>query len=315
MKNKRTYHFKKILINAMWLTAGLGTLVLLVAGIHKNEAERCKGVVIDIRGVNHNFFVDQSDVMLSVTAINRANPVGKPVSSFNLRLIERELRKNTWIKGAELFFDNNALLQVKIDEREPVARVFTIAGNTFYIDGDVSILPLSDKFSARLPVFTGFPSNRNILSLPDSNLLADIKMISLMIQKDSFLMAMIDQVDITPSRNFEMIPKMGNQVIVFGDALDAADKFRKLKLFYKEIMARAGWNRYSVIDVQYMNQVVARKRGPDEDKADSLRAFQLIQMNALNAEKMAGDSLKTLPEEIEKGRADSVMIQHSIQRE
>ena len=315
MKNKRTYKIKSILFKTLWLSAGLGTLVLLVAGIHKNEAEHCKAVMIDIRGVNNNFFVDQSDVRLIIDSISRGEPIGKTVSSFNLRVMERELRKNTWIKTAELFFDNNAVLQVKIEEREPVGRVFTTTGNTFYIDGDDSVLPLSDKFSARLPVFTGFPSDNKMLSASDSNLLADIKMISLIIQKDSFLMAMIDQVDITPIRNFEMIPKIGNQVIIFGDASGAAEKFRKLKLFYKEIMAKRGWNRYSVIDVQYKNQVVAKRRGAEEDKADSLRALELIQLNALKAEKMAGDSVLTMPEDNERGRADSAMIQQSIQRE
>ena len=31
-------------------------------------------------------------------------------------------------------------------------------------------------------------------------------------------MAQIDQVDISPNRTFDLIPKLGNQVIRFGDA-------------------------------------------------------------------------------------------------
>ena len=270
---------------------------------------------IDISGVNHNFFVDQNDVRHSIFLIVHGDPVGEKISAVNLRQIEQELRKNVWIKAAELFFDNNNLLQVKIDEREPVARVFTTTGNTFYIDGNISMLPLSEKFSARLPVFTGFTSDGPILSAPDSSLLYDIKKLSLAIQKDSFLMAMIEQVDITPFRNFEMIPKIGNQLIVFGDADDAADKFRKLKLFYKEVIARSGWNKYSVIDLQYKNQVVAKKRGAEENKADSLRALQLVQLNAVNAERLAGDSLSVQPEEPVRYHADSIAIQRSVQRD
>lgn len=80
---------------------------------------------------------------------------------------------------------------------------------------------MSEGLLARLPVFTGFPSDRQVLTAADSNLLRDIKTISLAIQKDSFSMAMIDQVDITAQRTFEMMPKIGNRVIVFGDATDA----------------------------------------------------------------------------------------------
>ena len=92
---------------------------------------------------------------------------------------------------------------------------------------------MSEKFSARLPVFTNFPSDKRILAKTDSSLLADIKTISLALQKDSFNMAMIDQVDITSQRLFEMIPKIGNQLIVFGDATDVDAKLQKLKLFYR----------------------------------------------------------------------------------
>ena len=77
--------------------------------------------------------------------------------------METELEKNVWIKTAELFFDNNEILQVTVQEREPVARVFTPRGTTFYIDNELAMLPLSEKFSARLPVFTNFPSDKKVL--------------------------------------------------------------------------------------------------------------------------------------------------------
>ena len=56
-----------------------------------------------------------------------------------------------------------------MQEREPVARVFTVAGSTFYIDDELTQLPLSEKFSARLPVFTNFPSDNKVLAKADSS--------------------------------------------------------------------------------------------------------------------------------------------------
>ncbi len=315
MEDKKRYSIKRILLATLWIAIGMSTIVLLVAAIRKKDAKRCKGVEINIKGANNNFFVDKTDILNSITAIAKGNPIGKATGSFNLKLMEKELQKNTWVRSAELFFDNNEVLQVKVNEREPVARVFTSAGTTFYIDNDISILPLSDKFSARLPVFTHFPSDKSVLLKEDSSLLRDIRTISLAIQKDSFRMAMIDQVDITPQRSFEMIPKLGNQLIVFGDASDVEEKFSKLLLFYKEVMAKAGWNNYSVINLQYKNQVVAKRKGADDVKADSLRTLQLMQLIAINAEKQAGDSLQSMQQDNEKNGADSMMIQQSMQRE
>ena len=63
-------------------------------------------------------------------------------------------------------------------------------------------MPLSDKFSARLPVFTNFPVRENAFSKADSNLLTDIKDIGTYISEDPFWMAQIEQVDITPAADF-----------------------------------------------------------------------------------------------------------------
>ncbi len=49
-----------------------------------------------------------------------------------------------------------------------------------------------------------------------------------------FWMAQIDQIDITSEGDFDFIPKLGNQVIRFGDISDYQQKFNKLLAFYKQ---------------------------------------------------------------------------------
>jgi cell division protein FtsQ len=315
VEEKKRYNIKSILVITLWTMFGTGTIVLLVAAMQKKDAQRCRGIEINIKGVNNNFFVDKKDVLNSIREIEKEDPIGKATGSFNLRRMESELEKNVWIKTAQLFFDNNEILKVNINEREPVARVFTTSGTTFYIDDDLAMLPLSEKFSARLPVFTNFPSDKKVLAKPDSSLLMDIKRVSLALQEDSFCMAMIEQVDITADRIFEMIPKIGNQLIVFGNAADASEKFSRLKLFYKEIMVKAGWNAYSVINVQYKNQVVAKKKDAADVTADSLRALQMMQLIVERAEKQANDSLQSIQQDNDRNTVDSSMIQQSIERE
>ena len=315
MGNKKRYSIKNILLATVWVVLGASTIVLLVAAIRIKDEHRCKGIEISIEGVNNNFFVDKKDILGSITAFEQTSPVGKTIGSFNLKLMETELEKDVWIKGAELFFDNNEILQVNVQEREPIARVFTTTDATFYIDNELAILPLSEKFSARLPVFTNFPSDKKVLTKADSSLLMEVKTISLAIQKDSFSMAMIEQVDITAQRSFEMIPKIGKQLIVFGDAGEAEEKLKKLKLFYKEIMIRAGWNTYSVINVQYKNQVVAKIKGAEDIAADSLRTLQIMKFIVERAQLQAADSLQIMQKDNKTNTVDSTMIQQSIQRD
>ena len=306
---------KNMLLFTLWLVIGAGTVVLLVAAIQKKDTEKCTGVDITIKGVSNNFFVDKADILETITAICGGKPAGKPTGLFNLEAIEKVLQNNIWVKTAQLFFDNNERLQVNVLEREPVARVFTTNGSTFYIDSSIAMLPLSDKFSARLPVFTNFPSDKRVLLKADSSLLRGMLAISMAIQKDSFDMAMIDQVDITPQRTFEMVPKFGNTIIVFGDEKNAEEKLNKLRLFYREVIVKTGWNKYSEINVQYSNQVVAKRKGAEEVKADSIRTLHLMKIIAEDAERMSTDSLQLILPDNEHNTTSSSIIQQSIERD
>lgn len=302
-------------VNAIWVCVGIGTVVLLVAAMRQKDNRQCREISVDIAGESDNFFVDKKDVLDVIAAVAGGNPIGKPVGNCNLQQMEAALKKNVWIKEAQLFFDNNEVLKVLVTEREPVARVFVNGGGSFYVDSSGSKLPLSEKFSARVPVFTGFPSDKMVLSKADSLLLLDVKNLGMLIAKDSFCRALIEQIDIQLPRSFEMVPKIGNNIIVFGDAGDAAAKLERLKLFYRQVMGKTGFNYYSRVDVQYQGQVVGVRRNAADITADSLRTVELLKMLALRAEQNATDSTQTFAQDSPANTADSTSIQQSVQRD
>ncbi len=299
----------------LWCLAGAGALVLLVAAIRKEDEQTCTGINIIIKGVSNNFFVDKNDILNELNQYIDGAPEGQPVSSFNLKSLENDLQKNIWVKQSQLFFDNNYVLQIIVTEREPAARLFSTAGTTFYIDSSITMLPLSEKFSARLPVFTNFPSDKAVLSKKDSALLKDIYNISTAIQKDSFIMALVEQVDITPYRTFEIVPKVGNSIISFGDGNNIDKKLSKLKLFYEQVIPKCGWNYYNAIDVQYAGQIVAKRKGAEDKTADSLRTLQIMQMIAQTAEDLSNDSLQIISQDNEHNTTNTNLIEQSLQRD
>jgi hypothetical protein len=133
-----------------------------------------------------------------------------------------------------------------------------------------------------------------MLNKADSNLLKGIKDVGSYILNDPFWMGQIDQVDITADRGFEMIPKIGNNIIVFGTAENYESKFNNLLTFYKQVEIKVGWNKYSKINIQYKGQVVAVKRGAEDIIEDSLRAKQIMQTIVANAQKAANDSINNI---------------------
>lgn len=311
----KKYNFRKILLTILWSGITIACIVLLVSAVRQKGGKLCKGVEVNIEGATNNFFISKQDVMDIIKRSVRAEIAGQPVSRFNLVAIEKELKKYVWISKAELFFDNRGILQAEIEERVPIVRVFTKEGESFYVDNVSTVLPLSDKYAARLPVFSNFPSHPKAMNRWDSLLLKDIKQLGLTIQKDSFLMAMIEQVDITEARLFEMVPKMGDQLILFGDAKDADNKFNKLKLFYKKVIPIEGWNKYSYINLQYKDQVVAKIKGMEDVLADSLQTIRMLQAIATHSSAMAGDTARAIVQDDDKNSTNISLILQSLQRE
>ena len=185
----------------LWVCIGGGMLSLLIAAIGKKNREDCTDYTIAIKGSEENFFIDADDIRKLLRAGAGSEIKGKKISEINLKKLEQLLRENVWIRKAEMWFDNKNVLHVEVYEREPIARIFTTAGNTFYIDSTERKMPLSDKLSARVPVFTGFP-DKKVYSAKDSMLLTDVKNIATYINNDPFWMSQVAQIDITARKKF-----------------------------------------------------------------------------------------------------------------
>lgn len=270
-------HLKKILLITVWVVGGAGVMALLIAAIRIKREKTCNGFQIEIKGgVEEQRFLSKKDVVQLLTKNGKEKIKGKSSREFELQKMEARLERHQWIRDAELFFDNNQVLQVKIKERQPIARVITYSGNSFYIDSSCQRLPLSDKLSARVPVFTSFPSDKQNLKATDRLLIAQIKKLSTAIINDPFWMAQVSQVDITSKKTFELIPTIGSHVIDFGDASDCDQKFHRLFVFYKQVLSKTGMEKYARVNVQYDKQVIA-VRNSFQSKSDSLKFSREIE--------------------------------------
>ena len=273
------------MVQALWLLIGTGTIVLFGAAIQKKNHRKCTDVKIEITGAEKDVFIDEKDVLDLINS--NGNVIGKDLSKIDLKALENALEKNMWVNNAEMFFDNNQLLHINIEERQPVARVFSAEGSSFYVDSSAIRLPLSDKLSARVPVFTNFPSDKENLSQPDSEMLFNVVKLGKFIVADSFWMAQVSQIAILSNAEFEIIPTIGDQIIELGNADDLENKFARLNSFYKQSWLQNGMNKYEKIDVKFDGQVVAVKRGVGKALIDSAKARQaltMIGMDSLNKE-------------------------------
>ncbi len=304
----------------VWSLVGAGVLVLLVAAMRYRNSNSCKGYRIEISGSlasldgssagfagtadglsgssprsaasSPRFFVDKQEIAGLLAASGAGKETGRPIQSFDLRRLESALEKNSWIRKARLFFDNNGILRVDVVEREPATRIFSVDGTSFYLDSGGVQLPLIAELPARLPVFTGYPAARINRRGPDSALTAGIRKLSEFIRNDPFWMAQVAQVNITPQRTFELEPEIGNHRVVFGDGNDIEQKFHRLFLFYKEVLSRTGFDKYERIDISYAGQVVALKKGSSQSRYDSLQGINNIRQLIRSAQQLQPDTIR-----------------------
>ncbi|MEZ2442059.1 cell division protein FtsQ/DivIB [Chitinophaga sp. RCC_12] len=258
--SKTTTILKRLGVAVLWGMVLTGFTVLLVAAIQDKDAGKCKSIQVKFEGKDDNFFIESKDIKSLITKDKNLNPVGKSIADINIAQLESIVDQDPWVKNAEIYFDNGQQLNIKVTQREPVARVFTFSGNSFYLDGAGEHIPVSSRYAARVPVFTGFPSDAEKLQQPDSLLAAQIVDMGTYIGKDPFWMAQVEQLMITGDRRFEFIPKLGDQVIAFGEGIDIEKKFTKLLAFYKEGLNKVGWNNYTRINIAFENEVVCTRK-------------------------------------------------------
>ncbi|MFY0252368.1 cell division protein FtsQ/DivIB [Chitinophaga sp. 30R24] len=258
--SKTSTILKQLSIATLWGIALTGFVVLLVAAIQDKDAGICKNIQVRFEGKDNNFFIESKDIKSLITKNKTLNPVGKRISEIDIAQLETLVNQDPWVKNAEIYFDNRRQLNIKIIQREPIARVFTFSGNSYYLDPSGEHIPVSSRYAAKVPVFTGFPTDVEKLQKADSLLTAQIVDMGAYIGSDPFWMAQVEQLVITPDRKFEFIPQLGDQVIAFGEGIDIEKKFTKLLAFYKEGLNKVGWNNYSRINIAFDNEVVCTRK-------------------------------------------------------
>jgi cell division protein FtsQ len=244
-----------------------------------------KGKTVDIviEKDNDNSFIDEDDIIKFLKDRNDTL-VNQPMKDINVYKIEQALNTHPSIAESEVAVTVNGDVSINIKQRKPIVRIINSSGESFYIDNRATVMPLADHYTARVLVVNGFipekysqfykfsvPQIEKDSAFKAITVIDDIYEVADYIKNDSLLNNLIIQAYINKDREIELYPAIGNQKIIFGDDNDIAEKFEKLKIFYTQgLNSVNGWNKYSVINLKYKNQVVCIKKVSDEKKPKSV---------------------------------------------
>lgn len=261
--------WRHILTGFIW-TVSLGGLVVLMSFIEfKKAGVFCREVKIYIPG-NQNF-IDKEEVD-NILRIHRHQLVGRNMESINLHSLENRLRANPFIESATVYADMDGVIRVEISQRQPVLRIMNQFDQNYYIDQHGLKIPLSPNFTAKVLAANGYIEEvfGNKVDTLHTDLAKQIFKTAAFINRDSLWSAQIAQIYVDQDHQIELIPRVGNNRIMLGNADSLESKFANLLVFYKKAMPQVGWDRYKTINIKYANQVVGVKS--DDFKKDSLKA-------------------------------------------
>ena len=263
--------FIRILEYIFWILLTSGLFALLGFTYMEHDSLVCQHYDITIDYGNADVLITKDDIYLIAKQTGHILK-GEKFGMINAGKMESAIRKQPYIAKANVYVTIEGNVQIDIVQRQPILRIFNQRGESYYLDGTGHLLPLNPDFSARVPIANGFipesySKSANYLqdsihikdSVQNKSVMNNLFRLSNYIMKDAFLKALIDEIYVCNSGEFELIPKIGNQVIVFGKAENMKDKFSRLLLFYRHGLNKTGWNKYNVINIKYNNQVVCSK--------------------------------------------------------
>lgn len=247
----------------IWRIIGIiGSIIILfsmISSIDKRDVGyNIDDIEVRIENTYENFFIDAEDVMALIVEHKGDTILGDDMGRVNLKEIEARIEKHSFIKDAQVFRDLTGHLVVKATQNKPVARILASNGKNAYLGEDGEILPTSTKYTARVVILSGNYMNQMIFRGNITEDEYDQKIFGLInyINEDKFWSKQIAQIDINSKGKIVMIPQIGGQKLEFGRADDIEQKFKRLEIFFKEIMPTKGWNTYSRVNVEYKDQII-----------------------------------------------------------
>ena len=260
--------WRPVLIGLAWAVS-LGGVVVLMSFIEvKKAGVVCKDVKIYIPG--NQYFIDKEQID-NILQLKSNSLIGHKMENINLHELERKLKANPFVEFAKVYADMDGILCIEISQRQPMLRIMNQFNQDFYIDQHGLKIPLSDNFTADVLVANGLidePFGGRVDTL-HTDLARDIFKTADFIRRDSLWSAQIAQIYVNQNHEIELIPRVGNQRILLGNADSLATRFNNLKAFYKQALPQVGWDAYKLINIKYANQVIGVKN--TNTKKDSVR--------------------------------------------
>jgi cell division protein FtsQ len=264
---------KRIVIVVIWVFSILlfiSVLWIVVVNYGKNS---CREIQISINAPADAEFITEQDVRSYITMVGDSL-IGSKIAAINIENIETIINKNPFVFSSKVYVTLGGIVKIDIKQRTPIVRVQNVFDQGYYISDDGYLMPIVEGKTSRVLFANGFISDLYMNSLqldidstktekdtiPLNKNLVKIYRVARFINKDPFWKAQIQQLYLDKTGRILMMPLVGDQIIILGDAFNIPDKFEKLRMFYRRSEFLSSWNNYDTININFNDQIVCSKK-------------------------------------------------------
>ncbi|WP_282787767.1 cell division protein FtsQ/DivIB [Flavobacterium croceum] len=235
-----------------WNTIRIIVMFLIIIGLYlfayqKNNNRNIKAVEIDFMGATHNFIKTETVNKLLIENSNTMKSITK--DALDLNKLEETVAKHPMIAKSDVYVTVDGVLRANVYQKTPVARVFS-EESSFYIDSTGSKMPLSQNYTARVPLLYG--KIKKEYAKPITKVLNCI-------EKDQFLKQNIIGVVVNPNQSLILRNRNFDYEIVFGGPIYIEKKFKNYKAFFQKAVEDSVLYHYKKVDLRFLKQVVCTK--------------------------------------------------------
>ena len=213
----------------------------------RNEERKLKKTIVEFVDENSPFITEEAVNKLLIENNSSVKNIQK--DKVDLKELEQNLNNHNMIQKCEVFVTVDGVLKAVVKQKTPVARVFGENGS-FYVDYEGHKMPLSDNFTARVPIVSGTINKKNS---------EDLTKVFRYIYEDDFLQKNIIGVEILPDGSLKMMNRNFNYVIDFGKTINVDKKFKNYKAFFQKAVQDSLINNYKTVNLKFTQQVVCTK--------------------------------------------------------
>ena len=226
----------------------LGLVVFLYAfSSHKNNSRLVTNLAVQFTG-KENVYIT-TEMVNKLLIQNQEQLYNLPKDNLDLKEMEFLLESNDMIKSAQVYLTVNGEVRAEIEQKQPIARVYS--KTTFYIDEDGFWMPLSPQHSARVPLITGVVEKED---------LEVVYTMALKVYKDSFLKMYVTEIHQHQNKEISLKMRLLDFEVLVGTLENLDQKIKNLKAFYQKAKKDKLLGIYKSVNLQFDNQVVCTKK-------------------------------------------------------